>query len=450
MNNNFDLIIMGGGSGGLACAQRAAEYGATVAVIEHAPLGGTCVNVGCVPKKIMWYAAHQATQIKLASDYGFNVTVESHNWAQLKKRRDAYIKRLNTIYERNLNKRGIHIIRGSAEFKNSTTITVDNIDYTAKKTVISTGGRPIIPALEGSNHGTDSDGFFSLSECPSRVAIIGSGYIAVEFAGLLSALGSEVSLLIRKESLLRSFDSMLSENLKKALIHQGVKIIEKVIPNSLDKKGSDCYLNAENKQQYGPFDEVIWAIGRAPNSTSLNLSAAAVLTDENDFIPVDKYQQTNVKDIFAIGDVTGKEALTPVAIAAGRRLSDRLFGNMTDRYLEYHTIPTVVFSHPPIGTVGLTEAQALEEYGDQVTIYTSSFNPMLYALSEEEDKVPTTMKLITLGKEQKVIGCHIIGDGADEMLQGFAVAIRKGVTKKDLDDTIAIHPTSAEELVTMR
>ena len=182
----------------------------------------------------------------------------------------------------------------------------------------------------------------------------------------------------------------------------------------------------------------------------MNLSAAAVLTDENDFIPVDKYQQTNVKDIFAIGDVTGKEALTPVAIAAGRRLSDRLFGNMTDRYLEYHTIPTVVFSHPPIGTVGLTEAQALAEHGDQVTIYTSSFNPMLYALSEEEDKVPTTMKLITLGKEQKIIGCHIIGDGADEMLQGFAVAIRKGVTKKDLDDTIAIHPTSAEELVTMR
>ena len=450
MNNNYDLIVMGGGSGGLACAQRAAEYGATVAVIEHAPLGGTCVNVGCVPKKIMWYAAHQASQINLAGDYGFNVTVQSHNWAQLKKRRDAYIERLNGIYERNLKNRNILIINGSAKFKDKTTITVDNIDYAAKRIVIATGGRPIVPELEGSNLGTDSDGFFSLPECPPRVAIIGSGYIAVEFAGLLSALGSEVSLLIRKESLLRSFDAMLSENLKNALIHQGVSIIEKVIPNSLDKRGDDCFLTAENKQQYGPFDKVIWAVGRAPNSTDLNLSAAAVLTDEKDFIPVNKYQQTNIENIFAIGDVTGKEALTPVAIAAGRRLSDRLFGNMSERYLEYHTIPTVVFSHPPIGTVGLTEAQARKEHGDKIRIYTSSFNPMLYALSDEINKVPTTMKLITLGIEQKVIGCHIIGDGADEMLQGFAVAIRKGVTKQDLDDTIAIHPTSAEELVTMR
>ena len=237
MNNNYDLIVMGGGSGGLACAQRAAEYGATVAVIEHAPLGGTCVNVGCVPKKIMWYAAHQASQINLAGDYGFNVTVQSHNWAQLKKRRDAYIERLNGIYERNLKNRNIHIINGSAKFKDKTTITVDNIDYAAKRIVIATGGRPIVPELEGSNLGTDSDGFFSLPECPPRVAIIGSGYIAVEFAGLLSALGSEVSLLIRKESLLRSFDAMLSENLKNALIHQGVSIIEKVIPNSLDKRG---------------------------------------------------------------------------------------------------------------------------------------------------------------------------------------------------------------------
>jgi glutathione reductase (NADPH) len=450
VNNNYDLIVMGGGSGGLACAQRAAEYGATVAVIEHAPLGGTCVNVGCVPKKIMWYAAHQASQIKLAGDYGFNVKVQSHNWAQLKKRRDVYIERLNGIYERNLKNRNIHIINGSAKFKDKTTITVDNIDYAAKRIVIATGGRPIVPELEGSNLGTDSDGFFSLPECPPRVAIIGSGYIAVEFAGLLSALGSEVSLLIRKESLLRSFDAMLSENLKNALIHQRVSIIEKVIPKSLNKRGDDCFLTAENKQQYGPFDKVIWAVGRAPNSTDLNLSAAAVLMDDNDFIPVDKYQQTNIENIFAIGDVTGKEALTPVAIAAGRRLSDRLFGNMSERYLEYHTIPTVVFSHPPIGTVGLTEAQAREEHGDKIRIYTSSFNPMLYALSDEINKVPTTMKLITLGIDEKVIGCHIIGDGADEMLQGFAVAIRKGVTKQDLDDTIAIHPTSAEELVTMR
>jgi glutathione reductase (NADPH) len=209
-------------------------------------------------------------------------------------------------------------------------------------------------------------------------------------------------------------------------------------------------LNSVNKKQYGPFDKIIWAVGRKPNTSDLNLSSTAVLTDQDGFIPVDKYQKTNIENIFAIGDVTGKNALTPVAIAAGRRLSDRLFGNMPGRYLEYHTIPTVVFSHPPIGTIGLTELEAREKYGDRIKIYTSSFTPMHYALSDQADKVLTSMKLVTLGEEQKVIGCHIIGDGADEMLQGFAVAIRKGVTKKDLDDTIAIHPTSAEELVTMR
>jgi glutathione reductase (NADPH) len=450
VNNNFDLIVVGGGSGGLACAQRAAEYGAHVAVVEQAPLGGTCVNVGCVPKKIMWYAAQHSSQINLASDYGFDVTVQSHNWAQLKKHRDAYIEHLNDIYERNLKNRKVHLIRGSAKFKNTTTISVNGIDYSAERIVIASGGQPIIPELEGSHLGTDSDGFFALKECPSRVAIVGSGYIAVEFAGLLSALGAEVSLLIRKDSLLRSFDDMLSENLKTALAHQGVKLIDKVIPFSLEKRDNDCYLNSVNKKQYGPFDKIIWAVGRKPNTSDLNLSSTAVLTDQDGFIPVDKYQKTNIENIFAIGDVTGKNALTPVAIAAGRRLSDRLFGNMPGRYLEYHTIPTVVFSHPPIGTIGLTELEAREKYGDRIKIYTSSFTPMLYALSDQADKVLTSMKLVTLDEEQKVIGCHIIGDGADEMLQGFAVAIRKGVTKKDLDDTIAIHPTSAEELVTMR
>ena len=450
MKNNFDLMVIGGGSGGLASAQRAAEYGANVAVIEQASLGGTCVNVGCVPKKVMWYAAQHASHFKLAADYGFDIKIKSHNWAQLKNKRDDYIQRLNGIYERNLNARNIRLIRGSAKFKNESIVMVNDTGYSAKKIIIATGGKPIIPEIQGGNLGIDSDGFFALDSCPSKVAIIGSGYIAVELAGVLAALGAEVSLFIRTTSLIRSFDEMLSEKLKLALQHQGVKVIENVIPYSIEGSKNNLFLSSEDQDQFGSFEEIIWAVGRSPNIESINLTATAVTIDKNAFITTDKFQETNIQNIYAIGDVTGKEALTPVAIAAGRRLSDRLFGGMSDRYLEYHTIPTVVFSHPPIGTVGMTEKMAHEKFGDKITIFTSSFTPMFYALSDEENKIPTTMKLITLGDEQKVIGCHIIGDGADEMLQGFAVAIRKGLTKKDFDDTIAIHPTSAEELVTMR
>ncbi len=450
MKNNFDLMVIGGGSGGLASAQRAAEYGANVAVIEQGSLGGTCVNVGCVPKKVMWYAAQHASHFKLAADYGFDIKIKSHNWAQLKNKRDEYIQRLNGIYERNLNARNIRLIRGSAKFKNESIVMVNDTDYSAKKIIIATGGKPIIPEIQGGNLGIDSDGFFALDSCPSKVAIIGSGYIAVELAGVLAALGAEVSLFIRTTSLIRSFDEMLSEKLKLALQHQGVKVIENVIPYSIEGSKNNLFLSSEDQDQFGSFEEIIWAVGRSPNIESINLTATAVTIDKNAFITTDKFQETNIQNIYAIGDVTGKEALTPVAIAAGRRLSDRLFGGMSDRYLEYHTIPTVVFSHPPIGTVGMTEKMAHEKFGDKITIFTSSFTPMFYALSDEENKIPTTMKLITLGDEQKVIGCHIIGDGADEMLQGFAVAIRKGLTKKDFDDTIAIHPTSAEELVTMR
>ena len=443
-------MVIGGGSGGLASAQRAAEYGANVAVIEQASLGGTCVNVGCVPKKVMWYAAQHASHFKLAADYGFDIKIKSHNWAQLKNKRDDYIQRLNGIYERNLNALNIRLIRGSAKFKNESIVMINDTDYSAKKIIIATGGKPIIPEIQGGNLGIDSDGFFALDSCPSKVAIIGSGYIAVELAGVLAALGAEVSLFIRTTSLIRSFDEMLSEKLKLALQHQGVKVIENVIPYSIEGSKNNLFLSSEDQDQFGLFEEIIWAVGRSPNIESINLTATAVTIDKNAFITTDKFQETNIQNIYAIGDVTGKEALTPVAIAAGRRLSDRLFGGMSDRYLEYHTIPTVVFSHPPIGTVGMTEKMAHEKFGDKITIFTSSFTPMFYALSDEENKIPTTMKLITLGDEQKVIGCHIIGDGADEMLQGFAVAIRKGLTKKDFDDTIAIHPTSAEELVTMR
>jgi glutathione reductase (NADPH) len=450
LKNEFDLIVIGGGSGGLASAQRAAEYGKNVALIEKAPLGGTCVNLGCVPKKIMWYASHLVHQMEIAEDYGFNFSSVTHEWEPLKKRRDEYIKRLNLIYEKNLNKHEITLIKGEARLEDRHTVCVSGESFKAEHIIIATGGQPIIPDIVGANYGITSDGFFELEEKPKNVCIVGSGYIAVEFAGMLSALGTNVTMNIRTESILRSFDSMLSENLKEIMTYHEVKIQTGKIPESIEIAGSEFILKTTDGEESELYDSIIWAIGRSPCTEDLNLSSASVQTDKYGYIPVDKFQKTNIENIFAIGDVIGKEQLTPVAIAAGRRLSDRLYGGMKERYLDYEMIPTVVFSHPTIGTIGMTEKEAREKYNNDIKIYISVFNPMFYALSRDEKKIKTSMKLITQGHDERIIGCHIIGEGADEMLQGFAVAIKNGATKKDFDDTVAIHPTSAEELVTMR
>jgi glutathione reductase (NADPH) len=327
-------------------------------------------------------------------------------------------------------------------------VQVGDARYTADRIVIATGGYPIVPRLHGSELGITSDGFFALEQRPQRVALIGSGYIAVELAGVFNALGSDTTVLVRMDGVLRSFDSMLRRELESAMQMSGITLETGFHPHELRKTASGITVIGEDEREFGDYDAVVFAVGRAPNSETLNLEAAGVEHDGYGFVRTDEWQKTNVDHIFALGDVTGRDALTPVAIAAGRRLADRLYNGMTDRRLEYHTIPTVIFSHPPIGTVGLTEAEAREQYGDDVGIYETTFNPMLYAFSEE--KLPTTMKLIVTGENETVIGCHIIGDGADEMLQGFAVAIRMGATKAQFDDTVAIHPTSAEELVTMR
>lgn len=448
MTTQFDLIVIGGGSGGLAHAQRAAEYGAKAAVVEFAPLGGTCVNVGCVPKKIMWYTAHHAHIAKHAKDFGFDIAVNGHDWAALKKNRDAYIARLNGIYESNLARRDVTYIIGRASFVDSTTIDVAGKQYKAGRIVVATGGYPIVPDIPGAEHGITSDGFFQLPERPQRVALVGSGYVAVELAGVFNALGSATTILVRKDGVLRSFDAMLREELHKALEQSGISLQTGVVPESLEKTASGLKLRAGDGREFGDFDAVVWAIGRAPNTEFLQLDAAGVEQDRNGFIPTDAWQKTNVDNIHALGDVTGRAALTPVAIAAGRRLADRLYGGMNDRRLDYDLIPTVIFSHPPIGTVGMTEAEARAEYGDDVKAYETRFNPMVYAFSDE--KIQTAMKLITVGSDEKIVGCHMIGDGVDEMLQGFAVAVRMGATKQQFDDTVAIHPTSAEELVTMR
>ena len=448
MSDKFDLLVIGGGSGGLAHAQRAAEYGARAAAVEAGPLGGTCVNVGCVPKKVMWYTAEHAHFHAHAADYGFDMEVRGHDWGELKRRRDAYVKRLNGIYEANLDRRGVEYIEGYASFKDANTVVVGDREYTADRFVIATGGYPIIPDIPGAELGITSDDFFELEERPERVLIAGSGYVAVELAGVFNALGTDTHLIVRKDSVVRSFDSMLGHELMDAMRKDGITIDTGVIPKSAEKTADGIVVTSEDGRQFGPVDTVLWAVGRGPNTSGLNLEAAGVEMDADGFIPTDLYQQTNVEHIFALGDVTGRDALTPVAIAAGRRLSDRLYGGMEGRHLDYKLIPTVIFSHPTMGTVGMREDQARAEYGDAVKVYQSAFVPMFYALGENKGR--TVMKLIVVGEEEKIVGCHVIGEGADEMMQGFAVAIRMGATKKDFDDTVAIHPTSAEELVTMR
>ena len=448
MTERYDILVIGGGSGGLAHAQRAAEYGATVGVIEYGPLGGTCVNVGCVPKKVMWYTAQQAHAFHHAADYGFDVTVGPHDWPGLKARRDAYIERLNGIYERNLDNRGVTYISGRARFIDANTLDVDGTTYGADRIVIATGGRPMVPDIPGAELGITSDGFFELEDRPRRVLVAGSGYIAVELAGVFNALGSDVQLVVRKASVLRSFDSMLSEELMVAMDKSGIELETRVIPASVEQTADGIVLHAEDGRTFGPVDTLVWAIGRSPNTASLEAAAAGVDQDERGFIPTDQFQQTNVENIYALGDVTGRAALTPVAIAAGRRLADRLDGGMEGRHLEYELIPTVVFSHPTIGTVGLPEAEARAKYGDDIKVYQSGFIGMYYALGTNKQR--SVMKLVTAGEDELVVGCHVIGEGADEMMQGFAVAMRMGATKKDFDDTVAIHPTSSEELVTMR
>ncbi len=445
----FDLIVVGGGSGGLACAQRAAQYGATALVVENQRLGGTCVNVGCVPKKVMWNAAQIAQAAHDARHYGFDLTLNGHDWAALKRGRDEFVLRLNGIYARNLASRKIELVRGHATLVAPQEIEVGGRRYSASQVVIATGGRPSVPSIPGAALGITSDGFFELEQRPRRVAVVGSGYIAVELGGVFAALGSDTTIVLRQDRVLRHFDPMLADALMKIMREEGVHFADQAVPQAVQRAADGALrIACADGRELGPFDAVLWAIGREPNIAGLGLERAGVKTDAAGFIEVDRYQATSTNGVYAIGDVTGQAALTPVAIAAGRRLSDRLFGGMTDRHLDYTNIPTVIFSHPPIGTVGLSEAQARQRHGSAVKVYASGFVPMYHALMPRKPRAE--MKLVCVGPEERIVGCHVIGAGADEMLQGFAVAVKMGATKRDFDDTVAIHPTCAEEFVTMR
>ena len=445
-DKHYDLLVLGGGSGGLAVAEKAAAFGRKVGVIEEKRLGGTCVNNGCVPKKVMWYAANLAHAVKDAPDFGVHARLEHIDWEKLVQGRENYIAMINRFWDGYVEDLGIDHIRGRGRFVDRHHVEVDGEVYSAEHIVIATGGQPIVPPLPGSDLGITSDGFFQLAKRPDRVAIIGGGYIGVELAGVLRALGSEVTLVTLDDRILNLFDPMISEILHREMTREGIEIHTDFQVSRLAEGEQGLIVHGAGQDLEG-FDTVIWAVGRRPNTASLNLQAAGVSVLGNGVIPVDEYENTNQPGIYAIGDITGRVQLTPVAIAAGRRLAERLFNHRPEAKMDYENIPSVVFSHPPVATIGLTEQQAREEHCP-VTVYQSDFTPMRYALSEQG--VTTALKLICAGKEEKVVGIHIIGDSADEMMQGFAVAVKMGATKADFDRTVAIHPSSAEELVTMK
>lgn len=448
---HYDYLAIGGGSGGIASINRAASYGKKCAIIEAKHLGGTCVNVGCVPKKVMWYGANIAEAIyKYAPDYGFDIDVKGFEFATLVKNRTAYIDRIHTSYNNVLTKNGVDVITGYAKFVNKNTVEVNGENISADHILIAVGGTPARPDIPGAEYGIDSDGVFELQILPKRVAIVGAGYIAVEIAGVFNALGSETHLFVRKDRPLRQFDGDIVDVLTKVMADDGLTLHTHATPKEVIKNLDNSITLVLEDGRTQTVDALIWAIGRKPLTQDLGLDNAGVLTNTQGKIMTDKFQNTNVSGIYAVGDVieNGIE-LTPVAVAAGRRLSERLFNKKPDEHLDYTLVPTVVFSHPPIGTIGLSEDAAKEQFSDDnVKVYQSNFTPMYSAITNHRQ--PCRMKLICAGNDEKIVGLHGIGFGVDEMIQGFAIAIKMGATKADFDNTVAIHPTGAEEFVTMR
>ncbi len=466
----FDLVVLGGGSGGLAVAHRAARHGARVALIEGGALGGTCVNRGCVPKKVFFNAAQLAHAINDAAGYGFDLARPSFDWPRFVEKREAYIARLNEIYWGNLLKDGVTLIRGWGRLTGEHRIHVErtelepgespHLEVEGEHIVIATGGRPLLPSIEGADFGITTDGFFDITQQPKRVAIVGAGYTAVEISGVLRGLGVHVELFVRGDRPLRSFDRDLGERLTNSMSEEGIVVHTHALVQSVVDSGGGKTLvtvqagvtpearSAGGSSEHGPFDTIIWAIGRLPHLSELGLGSAGLSVSSSGYLETNAFEETTTDKIYALGDVTGKRELTPVAIAAGRRLADRLFGGQPGARLDYENIPSVIFSHPLIGTVGMSEEQARAVHGEGVKSYTSSFVDMYHSMTERRPR--TFMKLVVVGDEEKIVGIHVIGRSADEMIQGFAVALRMGATKADFDDTVAIHPTAAEELVTMR
>ena len=450
MVKEYDYIVIGGGSGGIASANRAAMHGAKVILFEGKEVGGTCVNVGCVPKKVMWYGAQVAETLhRYAGEYGFDVTINKFDFATLKANRQAYIDRIHGSYERGFDSNGVERVYEYARFVDPHTVEVAGERYTAPHILIATGGHALYPNIPGSEYGINSDGFFELDEVPKRTAVIGAGYIAVEVAGVLNALGSDTHLFVRKDRPLRTFDKDIVDVLVDEMAKSGPTLHTHANATEVVKNADDSLTISFDNGETITVDCLIWAIGRAANTSGFGLEKTGVKLTEKGTIYSDEFENTSVPGIYALGDVTGKLDLTPVAVKAGRQLSERLFNNKADAKLDYTDVATVVFSHPVIGSVGLTEEKAIAKYGaENIKVYKSSFTPMYTALGD--NRQPSTMKLVTLGEDEKIIGLHGIGYGVDEMIQGFSVAIKMGATKADFDNTVAIHPTGSEEFVTMR
>ncbi len=451
MSKQYDAIVIGGGSGGLSYAERAASYGVKCLLIEKNKLGGTCVNVGCVPKKILWNAANIAHMFDDAKGYGFTFGKPEFSWKTLKEKSDTYIRNIVNWYnESYMPDAGVDVIHGEAKFVDDKRVSVNGEEYSADIIVVSTGGYPLVPEIPGAEFGITSDEFFSMEEAPKRAAVVGGGYIAVELAQVLSALGSHAHLICRGDMVLRSFDSYVTDHLREVLeasdtltLHNNSHVQEVI-------KQEDGSLLVKTETEEIEVDILVWAIGRGYNTHNIGLENTAIKPNPDGTINVDKYQETNIPGFYVIGDIIGGNfQLTPVAIAAGRRLADRLHNGMEGRHLPYEEIPSIVFTHPPIGTTGITEKEAIEQYGkENVKCYTASFTSMYSNFSEKP--VKTAMKMVTVGEEEKIVGVHLFGPTVDEMLQGFAVAVQMGARKRDFDDTVALHPTAAEELVTMR
>ena len=450
MVKEYDYIVIGGGSGGIASANRAAMHGAKVILFEGKEVGGTCVNVGCVPKKVMWYGAQVAETLhRYAGEYGFDVTINKFDFATLKANRQAYIDRIHGSYERGFDSNGVERVYEYARFVDPHTVEVAGERYTAPHILIATGGHALYPNIPGSEYGITSDGFFELDEVPKRTAVIGAGYIAVEVAGVLNALGSDTHLFVRKDRPLRTFDKDIVDVLVDEMAKSGPTLHTHANATEVVKNADDSLTISFDNGETITVDCLIWAIGRAANTSGFGLEKTGVKLTEKGTIYSDEFENSSVPGIYALGDVTGKLDLTPVAVKAGRQLSERLFNNKADAKLDYTDVATVVFSHPVIGAVGLTEEKAIAKYGaENIKVYKSSFTPMYTALGD--NRQPSTMKLVTLGEDEKIIGLHGIGYGVDEMIQGFSVAIKMGATKADFDNTVAIHPTGSEEFVTMR
>ena len=450
MSKSHDLIVLGAGSGGIAGAVRAARHGARVAVIESGALGGTCVNVGCVPKKAMWLAADLADASRFARAYGFDSAAAPHlDWARFVKLRDEYIERIHGSYRGRFSELDIELVEGKGRLLAADgdrhRVAVGDREFRARHLLVATGARPSRLDVPGGDLGMVSDDVFALRECPRHIAIVGGGYIAVEFAGVFRALGARVNLFTRGPCVLRAFDHEIADTLGSMMEHQGIERHHGVQIASASREGDGFALQFKDGGGAQACDQLLWALGRDPNVDGIGLEDVGVALDDVGFIAVDEWQDTSVAGIHAVGDVTAAPALTPVAIAASRRLMDRLFGDQPDEKLGYANIPSVVFSHPSMGTVGLTEEQARQQYGEDVRVYRSRFRPMRSALAGSEQR--SLMKMVCAGPENRVVGLHLLGEAADEMLQGFAVAIRMGATKRDFDDTVAIHPTSSEEVV---